>query len=566
MKIIFGPTFFLRWVCLLVVALSVEANAQIDPGIDAQQSQLRQQRERADEIHAAAAAPDIRLKRQVETASDFPASESPCFPVKEIILDGVGSGRFQWALKAANIARGRCLGTAGVNAVISRIQNALIGSGYVTTRVLAPTQDLQSGKLVLLLVPGRVREIRAAEPVSGTRPVKTSFRRALPMRAGDVINLRDVEQGLENFKRLSSTDADIQMVPGVEVGESDLIIALRQTRPWRMASSLDDGGSKSTGKYQANLTLVVDNPLALQDLFQVSVNSSIGGRTHGTRGHSAQYSVPYGYWLLAASVNDYDYRQSVAGAIESYLYRGTSDNMELKLSRVFWRDAVRRLGFSLRAYQRNSRNFIDDTEVEIQRRRMGGFEVGLSGKQFFGSATIHANISFKRGSGAFGRIAAPEEVAGEGTSRPRVINADFDLSLPLPVAGMQFDYQASWRAQWNRTALIAQDQFAIGGRYTVRGFDGESSLLSERGWLLRNDFTWTPQHSTQQFYLFIDHGEVGGRSSTTLAGTRLGGAGLGWRGQFKGMQYDLFAGRPIEKPIRFQTATVATGFNLGYLF
>ncbi len=35
--------------------------------------------------------------------------------------------------------------------------------------------------------------------------------------------------------------------------------------------------------------------------------------------------------------------------------------------------------------------------------------------------------------------------------------------------------------------LITQDRFSIGGRYTVRGFDGETTLIGERGWLLRND-------------------------------------------------------------------------------
>ena len=38
--------------------------------------------------------------------------------------------------------------------------------------------------------------------------------------------------------------------------------------------------------------------------------------------------------------------------------------------------------------------------------------------------------------------------------------------------------------------LDAQDRFAIGGRYTVRGYDGEASLSAERGWLLRNDLSW----------------------------------------------------------------------------
>lgn len=51
----------------------------------------------------------------------------------------------------------------------------------------------------------------------------------------------------------------------------------------------------------------------------------------------------------------------------------------------------------------------------------------------------------------------------------------------------RYVYSGLIRAQWNRTPLTPQDRFAIGGRYTVRGFDGETSLMGERGWLLRND-------------------------------------------------------------------------------
>ncbi len=35
--------------------------------------------------------------------------------------------------------------------------------------------------------------------------------------------------------------------------------------------------------------------------------------------------------------------------------------------------------------------------------------------------------------------------------------------------------------------LTQQDKLSIGGRYTVRGFDGELSLSGEKGWLWRNE-------------------------------------------------------------------------------
>jgi hemolysin activation/secretion protein len=37
------------------------------------------------------------------------------------------------------------------------------------------------------------------------------------------------------------------------------------------------------------------------------------------------------------------------------------------------------------------------------------------------------------------------------------------------------------RAQWSRSALTSQDRFSIGGRYTVRGFDGEAMQVSGYG-------------------------------------------------------------------------------------
>jgi hemolysin activation/secretion protein len=528
-------------------------------GLSSNELQRQQQREdaqrRQDETR-----PDVRLQAPAPASTAAYPIETPCFVIRTVKLDGEQAGRFQWALRAANPALGRCLGSNGINTLVAAVQNALVERGYVTSRVLAAPQDLLSGELHLKLVPGRIHAIRFA----GAAP-RGGYASALPAREGELLNLRAIEQGLENFKRIPGTEADIQIVPGEQPGESDLLIKWSGGKAYRLGLSADDSGSQATGTYQGGITLSLDNPGGLHDMFYASLSHSLPGDSpggkHGTHGYALHYSVPYGYWMTTIQVNDYRYRQTVAGANQDYIYSGTSTSSEIKLARLVYRDAVRKTTLSLRAYQRRSRNFIDDTEVEVQRRRMGGFVAGIGHKEFIGSATLDANLAWKLGTSAFGTLAAPEEPYGEGTSRPRLFNADLNLNIPL---GQALAWQAAWRGQWNRTPLIPQDRFAIGGRYTVRGFDGEASLSAERGWLLRNDLVWTIAGTSQQLYAAADYGAVSGPSAPRLLGTSLGGAALGWRGQFGHLQADFFAGTPVHKPAGFQTARIAAGFNLNY--
>ena len=549
-----------RYLGFLSCFLALPASPQVIGDLADNQLQRQQQREEA-QRRQDEASPDVRLDSpMLPRATGYPAGETPCFVIREVKLEGDEAERFRWAVAAAEPALGRCLGSTGINTLVGEVQNALIQSGYVTSRVLAAPQDLQSGELRLKLVPGRVRAIRFAnaQPRGG-------YASALPIRTGEVLNLRAIEQGLENFKRVPGTQADIQIAPGEQPGESDLLIKWTGSRGYRLSLSADDSGTRSTGTYQGGITLSLDNPAGLHDLFYATLNRSLPGGSpggdHGTKGYALHYSIPYGYWLGSLQMNDYGYHQTVAGASQDYIYRGTSANAELKLTRLVYRDAVRKTTLSVRAYQRRSRNFIDDTEVEVQRRRMGGFVAGIQHKEFIGDSTLEAGLTWKVGTSAFGTLPAPEEQYGEGTARPRIFNADITLNIPL---GRTVAYQSAWRRQWNRTSLVPQDRFAIGGRYTVRGFDGEASLSAERGSLLRNDLIWTIPDTSQQLYVALDHGVVSGPSAEHLLGTRLTGAAVGWRGQLGRLHADVFAGKPLRMPEGFRTARVAAGFNLNY--
>lgn len=80
----------------------------------------------------------MRLPRAAApVAGVYPADEQPCFPIRHIVLNGDSATQFAWALKAADGANGLWLGSAGINTVLARVQDALVAAGYVTTRVLA---------------------------------------------------------------------------------------------------------------------------------------------------------------------------------------------------------------------------------------------------------------------------------------------------------------------------------------------------------------------------------------------------------------------------------------------
>lgn len=543
----------------------------------ATQEVLRQQERERVLRRQQEARPDVRLQAPaLPEAARYAEGDKPCFVIDRVLLAGEGANQFAWALAAVDAEEGgasdpiagRCVGMSGINLALRRVQNAIMARGFVTTRVLAEAQNIKSGTLRLSVLPGRIRRIRFAEGTDG----RATGWNAIPAAAGELLNLRDTEQALENFKRVPSAEADIQIEPAeganVRPGESDLVVRWKQGFPFRASASVDDSGSKATGKHQGNLTLSYDHWWTLNDLFYVSFNRNVGHGSGigGTNGLVVHYSIPFGYWLLSTTGSNSSYRQSVAGLNQDYVYSGTSRNREVKLARLVYRDATRKTTLSLRGWTRSSQNFVDDTEVEVQRRRVAGWEFGIAHREFIKQATLDLNLQYRRGTAAQDALPAPEEALGEGSSRTGLWLADASLAVPFKLAGQGLRYAATWRGQTSHAALLPQDRFSIGGRYTVRGYDGESSLLADHGWLLRNELGLTPAAWRHEFFLGLDHGRVSGRTGPQLAANHLTGAVAGLRGQFMRLQYELFAGRPVHKPARLHTARTTSGFNLSTSF
>lgn len=541
---------------------SVASSAEGVAGAE-EQIIIQQQRQKALEQQLTPPKPDVRLSPPSSGfgSIDYP-NETPCFPIHKVVLSGEEKLPRWLPIQHLGVeAEGRCLGAQGINLLMSTLQNRLVDHGYITTRVLAPSQDLKSGVLTLVIVPGYVRQVRLTPDSDRYIQLYSTF----PPREGELLDLRDIEQGLENLQRLPTVKAHMEILPGEQPGESDIEVSWKQEKMWRLGASLDDAGTKSTGRYQGGLTLSLDNPFSLSDLLYVSASHDLDqGGGKGSKNYTGHYSVPFGYWMFSVTGNDYDYHQTVAGINEDYRYSGESQNLNLQLSRILHRSGTQKTSFTYDVLVRKTRNYIDDTEIDVQRRQTSAWRIGLQHRHYINQATLDAGVSYQRGTRWFGAAPAPEEYFDEATALSKILQFNAQLNVPFAIGSQNFRYNAQYQQQLSNTPLTPQDQFAIGNRWTVRGFDGERTLNSSRGWYVRNDIAWSTPLPSQEFYLGADYGEVSGYGTDYLVGTHLAGGVAGLRGYAFHTGYDLFAGTPFSKPDGFKTSNLTLGFSLNW--
>ena len=514
-------------------------------------------------------------------------ASSPCFDINNIYLTGELSEQFSFALTPFTMGHssllGSCLSVNDINQLVTNVQNRIIEKGYVTTRVLVNNQNLKSGNLFLTLIPGRIDQIVATD-IKASRPIYTdgsgnpaNFAPAMPMRSGDLLNVRDIEQALENFKRVPTADADFSIAPSSRIsapGYSDIQVKWQQDKRWRLSATVDDSGQDSTGVYQGNVTLSLDNPTWHNDLLYLSYNHDLDGgndKNDGSWGYNVGYVLPIDNTQLTLTHSGYNYDQTVAGANQDYVYSGESYNTEALVSHLVHRDNHSKTYLKAGGYAKQQNNYIDDTEVEVQRRRTAGYKAGIGYETIIGKTQWIGDITYQRGTGAFNAISPPEALFNEGSARAGIIKMGVDVNQPIKLANKALNYHATFKGQYATEALVPNERFIIGGRYSVRGFDGERSLSGDHGALLRQELSAYLGDKPHAIYAGIDAGYVkldNDFQDDLLLGDHLIGGVVGIKGYVTPLRtsYDLFAGYPLKQPDNFSDKDWVTGFSLGWQY
>ena len=489
------------------------------------------------------------------------------FFIHHIQLDGVPK-EFTFLHKIARKNEQRTVTVADITNIRNAFQRKLLDKGYVTSQVYIPEQNLNAGTLQFMVMPGRVEDIRYSAS-SAHGPWRTAF----PVLPGDILNIRDVEQGLEQMKRVSSQSVTMKLLPGTAVGTSIIELSIKQEKPVHGSISIDNSGLESTGVYQGSFTASLDQAFRANDTLTMSLSGDLSGAgsIKGTRAASLNYVIPHGKDTFSVSFSKSRYHQTIQSNPYDFTYSGKSSTIKAKWNHVWSRTQREKRAFDISISTRHNHRFINDMELPVQALRTTSMELGVSNRAYIGNATLYSRLGFQWGIGALG--AQPEHKAsvamGGPTSRYHMWLVDVDYRKPFVMGHRPASFTSSFHGQWVQGGkrVYSVDTINIGNRYSVYGFDGEYTLMGDSGWYIRNEVSSVIPRLNTEVYFGIDVGAVYGKSTESLVGKSIAGTALGIRGNYaSGLMVDAFVSTPLYKPQGYHTKKFYSGFTIGYRF
>ncbi len=419
----------------------------------------------------------------------------PCVTVRSIRVEGARLLSETAMRKLVSPYEGQCLNLDGINAVLQKLTNAYVERGYVTSRAVLGPQDLSQGVLVIKIIEGRVESI-GPDAASTMQP--RQFLTIFPGVKGSVLQLRDIEQGLDQLNRLPSNNASMRIEPGAEAGSSRVLINNVQQRTWRLSAGVDNLGQETTGLTQYTLGFEKDNFLGCNDQIALYWTSSMP-RIAGQFGNpwegysdsfSGLFSIPFGYWLLSGSVSRFNYSTQIYGLNQAYTSSGTTTAARLALDRVIWRDAAGKLSLGGFIQYRDVVNRFEGVRLIASSYRLttGGFAASYVRRMLGGVLTLQAEQ-------IWGLPDMSWSVPGTITSttphtRFSKTTGTLGWYRPFTVGEQQWTWSLSAYGQTSEQTMYGSERLYLGSSYTVRGFK-ETPVGGDCGGYVRNELAWT---------------------------------------------------------------------------
>lgn len=552
---------------LLIIALSVPVlmvreafaiPAQDLPAIEKRQDDiqrnqedlLRRQEERRREFQDTP--PDGFAPPQVEMPEVL--KDGACMEITSLDVQGAKIIPADYVNVLTGEYVGRCLTLEHINVLLAEISNWYLDRGYVTTRAYLPPQDLSAGMLRIVVIEGRAEELQF-RPEMGTR---SRLATAFPEVKGDVLNIRDLEQGLDQLNRLPSNDAKLKLEPGAEAGGTVVVIENTPKKRWRLSYTEDNTGSKSTGVRQRTISVEADDVLGLNEAWTLDIKPDRSKtETSGTRTISGSLSIPYGYWTISYSDSWFTYYSTVQATTQNYRSTGVSRQRAVSVERVITRDQDSKTSVEGKLTHKATRNYIAGVPLETQSRELaiGKFTIHHSTKLVGGSLTTSG--TYEKGLRVLGAKRDKNLLLNDPHAQFEKYSLSASYSRPFQVGQKNFNASISAAGQLTPQTLYGSERISVGGLSSVRGFK-EEYASGDVGGYVRTELSWYPPQVGVELidrvfgafapYAALDGGWIQSDPNEELEGGTLTGWAIGLRTYGGYLTIDVAWAEPISKP------------------
>lgn len=493
-------------------------------------------------LEAASAEPLIELEKVgPDTPGAFPVDAFVFYTDKQEALPR----KFYFLKRSVKKLKIKYANKDSLSGVLAKLTLKLYAKGFVTTRLNLPEQDFKDGQVKIEVILGHVDKLLSDDP-----RVRNSLKIVLPTMERNILNYRQIENGIDQIERLNSYTTEFQIAPSAKEGFSDIVCRAKRGKSWAGSVSFDDAYTKLLGKHTLRGNYSYDNPFGLADFLSVFTSTAVAPPKSVKRyNYGFTYEIPYGQSLFSANAN-WNYSSHPIGVNRlSNETESTGYNLDWSILGYRSKYFKSTIGGTISYYR--SYKYLDGNEQRVSRKKTTSLGLRYNATFFFGPSSLNATLSGKIGVPWFG---SQKDASSMNPKDPTYEYKILNLNVVYTTRGkffktIPYNWTTVFNGQHTDDILYSAEQFSIGSRYTVRGFGNDYTISGETGFFVRNELAF-PFRSLRgvspTLYFGIDYGEVSGFSDILNKYSELSGAFVGLRVRWKNLSGNFTWAEPIS--------------------
>lgn len=485
----------------------------------------------------------------------------PCFSIKQVKIhhfEALSSPSLQRQLTKWQAALiGHCHSQSLLEQDINILNAMLYDAGYVTSEVGNVDLYADDEVLDITLNIGKVQDIVSNTPTDKHYLIS----QAVPIKKGDILNIKDIEQGAENVKAVPKSNVKIQIEPSSKENES--IISLSQVGKRTMAGSvaIDNKEQKIYGDLFGTTRLSFGNLAQLNDTLMVILSSQLDTlKSRGIKKQIFLWQVPYHYWRATLFGYDIESKHRISEMTKE-LQKTRQQLLSFEIQRQFRPSTQRTVTFRGGMQYYTYRNEMSDYRLSVHERRSPYINAGIEQNyRFMRGGYLNTTFNYKQSVFIPGAKLSPID----SLNGVPIFNINLDALIPFKINSQSFFYQPEMIFQLTRSDIDGLlDKANIGGLYSVYGFESGKGYSDANQFVSRHKVTWLTPFNNQMLFSAIDYGSVSEERKNVFYNKNkyLVGAATGLEGSFKQLSYQLVWSIPLSAPSSRKTTGSQFNFN-----
>jgi hemolysin activation/secretion protein len=397
-------------------------------------------------------------KKQLERSTGF--------RIKKIKVDGYTVFSQKEIERVVAPYLGKNLSYQQLRQVTKKITDLYVNNGYLTSGAFFPEQEITNEIATIRVVEGKLERVETR----GLKKLKGNYLRSrLQSNRETPLNVKRLEENIQLLQQDPLIEKiDAKLVEGSSLGESVLLLNVKEASPWTANIIANNYNSANSGELQGIATISHQNLLGFRDRLGLGYNL-----TNGFDSINVDYTLPLNYRGSSLNV---EYSDGDSEIIQSdfndFGIRADANVVSLRFDQSLVRRLNRDVALFVAIDKRSSNTFIkDETPFSFTegpqdgRSRVTALRLGSSWTERSKTLVTSGTMRFNLGLDLFDATINENDPDGIFFSWlgqlqfVKALNQKQDTLLVTRLA-----------AQLTPDSLLPLEQIAIGGANTVRGY------------------------------------------------------------------------------------------------